>query len=151
VGHGGALVALDRGSEAAGAADNGEQWLRRRFGKELRSGEEVAVNGEPLHGLSRSGSSYWACLKAERGTTRANWSWQRRRKVGQLGRRRRDVGEAGAGQRGVGKAATRQGRARGSAQSGSGAAVRGTWPARATAMCRAEKKRRPGLEEEDED
>jgi hypothetical protein len=61
------------------------------------------------------------------------------------------VGEAGTGQRGVGKAAARQGRARGMAQSGSGAAVRGTWLARAAAMRRAEKQRRPGLEEEDED
>jgi hypothetical protein len=72
VGRGGALVALDRGLEAAGAADDGEQWRRRRFSEELRSGEEVAVDREPLSGLSRSGSSYWACLKAKRGTTLAN-------------------------------------------------------------------------------
>jgi hypothetical protein len=44
VGCGGALVALDRGSEAVGAADDGEQWLRRCFGEELRSGKENAVD-----------------------------------------------------------------------------------------------------------
>jgi hypothetical protein len=122
VGHGGVLTALDRGSKAEGAADNGEHWLRRHFDEELCSGEEVAVNRELLCGLSMLGSSYWACLKAERGTTRANWSWQHRRKAWQLGRQRRDVGEAGAGQREVGKAAAGQGRARGSVQSGAGAA-----------------------------
>jgi hypothetical protein len=44
VGRDGVLTALDRGSEAAGAADDGEQWLRRRFGEELRSGEENVVD-----------------------------------------------------------------------------------------------------------
>jgi hypothetical protein len=122
VGHGGALVALDRGLKVAGAANNGEQLLRWHFGEELCSGEEVAVNREPLRGLSKSGSSYWACLKADRGTTRGNSSWQCQRKAWQVGLQRRDVGEAGAGQRGVGKAAARQGRARGSVQSGTGAA-----------------------------
>jgi hypothetical protein len=71
----------DQGLEAAGAADDGEQWWRRRFSEELRSGEEVAVDREPLRGLSRSGSSYYVCLKSKRGTTRANWSWQHRRKA----------------------------------------------------------------------
>jgi hypothetical protein len=86
VGRGGVLTALDQVSEAAGTADNGEQWLRPRFSEELCLGEEVAANREPLRGLSRSGSSYWACLKAKRGSTRANWSWQRRQKAWQLGR-----------------------------------------------------------------
>jgi hypothetical protein len=40
VSHGGALIALDQGSEAAGAADDGEQWRRRRSCEGLRSGEE---------------------------------------------------------------------------------------------------------------
>jgi hypothetical protein len=65
--------------------------LRRCSGEELSSGEEVAVDEEPLRGLSRSGSSCWACLKAKRGTMHASWSWQHRRKAWQLGRRRRNV------------------------------------------------------------
>jgi hypothetical protein len=43
VGHGGALVALDRGSEAAGAADDSEQWRRRRSGKARGREREMAV------------------------------------------------------------------------------------------------------------
>jgi hypothetical protein len=43
VGHGGALVALDRGLEAAGAADDGEQWRRRRSGKARCQEREMAV------------------------------------------------------------------------------------------------------------
>jgi hypothetical protein len=38
VGRSGALTALDRGSEAAWAADDGGQGLRRRSGEGLRSG-----------------------------------------------------------------------------------------------------------------
>jgi hypothetical protein len=44
VGHGGALVALDRGLEAVGAADDGGQGLRRRSSEGLCSGEENAVD-----------------------------------------------------------------------------------------------------------
>jgi hypothetical protein len=40
VGHGGALAALDWGSEGARAADNGAQWGRRRSGEEMSSGKE---------------------------------------------------------------------------------------------------------------
>jgi hypothetical protein len=43
VGHGGALVALDRGSEAAGSADDGEQWQRRRSGKARGREREMVV------------------------------------------------------------------------------------------------------------
>jgi hypothetical protein len=53
-------------------ADDSGQELRWRSGEELSSGEEVAVDTEPLRGLSRSGSSCWACLKAKRGTTHAS-------------------------------------------------------------------------------
>jgi hypothetical protein len=43
VGHGGALVAQDRGSEAMWAAvDGGQEW-RRGSGEKLSSGEENAV------------------------------------------------------------------------------------------------------------
>jgi hypothetical protein len=41
--HDGALVALDRGSEAAGAADDGEQWRRRRSDKARGREREMAV------------------------------------------------------------------------------------------------------------
>jgi hypothetical protein len=44
VGRGGALTALDRGSEAAWAADDGGQGLRRRSGEGLRSGRENVVD-----------------------------------------------------------------------------------------------------------
>jgi hypothetical protein len=44
VGRGGALIALDQGSEAAGAANDGEQWPLRRFGEGLRSGEENVMD-----------------------------------------------------------------------------------------------------------
>jgi hypothetical protein len=44
VGRGGALTALDRGSEAAWAADEGGQGLRRRSGEGLRSGRENAMD-----------------------------------------------------------------------------------------------------------
>jgi hypothetical protein len=44
VGRDGALTALDRGSEAAWAADVGGQGLRRRSGEGLRSGRENAVD-----------------------------------------------------------------------------------------------------------
>jgi hypothetical protein len=43
VGHGGALGALDRGWEAAWAAVDGEQKLRRRSGEARWSGKEMAV------------------------------------------------------------------------------------------------------------
>jgi hypothetical protein len=43
VGHGSALGALDRGWEAAAAAIDGEQKLRRRSGEVWCSGEEMAV------------------------------------------------------------------------------------------------------------
>jgi hypothetical protein len=44
VGRGGALTTLDRGSEAAWAADDGGQGLRWRSGEGLRSGRENAVD-----------------------------------------------------------------------------------------------------------
>jgi hypothetical protein len=40
VGHGGALAALDWGSEGAKAASDGGQWERRRSGEEMSSGKE---------------------------------------------------------------------------------------------------------------
>jgi hypothetical protein len=43
VGRSGALIALDRGSEAAGAADDGQQWLRRRSGEARGREREMAV------------------------------------------------------------------------------------------------------------
>jgi hypothetical protein len=71
VGHGGALVAQDRGSEVVWAAvDGGKEWWRES-GERLSSGGKVAVE-ESLRVLSRSGSSCWACLKAKRGTTHAS-------------------------------------------------------------------------------
>jgi hypothetical protein len=74
VGHGGVLVAQDRGSEALWAAvDWGQEW-RRESGERLSLGGKVAVEKESLCVLSRSGSSCWACLKAKRGTTRVSWS-----------------------------------------------------------------------------
>jgi hypothetical protein len=39
VGHGGALVAQDRGSEAMGAADDGGQWWRQRTDEGVISGK----------------------------------------------------------------------------------------------------------------
>jgi hypothetical protein len=39
VGHGGVLVAQDRGSEAMGVADDGGQWWRRRSGEGVSSGK----------------------------------------------------------------------------------------------------------------
>jgi hypothetical protein len=39
VGHGGALVTQDRGSEAMGATDDGGQWWRRRSGEGMSSGK----------------------------------------------------------------------------------------------------------------
>jgi hypothetical protein len=39
VGHGGALAALDWGSEGAKAAGNGGQWRRRRSGEGSSSGK----------------------------------------------------------------------------------------------------------------
>jgi hypothetical protein len=44
MGRSGVLTALDWGSEAAGASDDGKQWLRRCFGEELCSGEEDVVD-----------------------------------------------------------------------------------------------------------
>jgi hypothetical protein len=84
-------------------------------------------------------------------TQRASRSCQHRRHARQLERRRRDVWEAGAGQRRVGKVSARQGRARGVAQSGSRAV--GAWhmAGKCSGDASAEKQRRPGLEEEDED
>jgi hypothetical protein len=120
VGHSGALVAQDRGSEAVWAiVDGGQEW-RRESGERLSSGGKVAVEKESLRMLSRSGSSCWACLKAKRGTTHTSWSWQCRRGAWLLGRWRRNVGRVGAGQREAGKAAARRGRTRGMPQSGSG-------------------------------
>jgi hypothetical protein len=43
VGRGGALIALDRGSEAAGAADNGGPRLWRRSDEGWCSGEEKVM------------------------------------------------------------------------------------------------------------
>jgi hypothetical protein len=43
VGCRGAAGVLDRDGEAAAAAVDGEQWLRRRSGEELRSGKGNAV------------------------------------------------------------------------------------------------------------
>jgi hypothetical protein len=106
------------------AVDGGQEW-RRESGERLSSGGKVAVEKESLRVLSRSGSSYWVCLKAKRGTMHASWSWQHRRGVWLLGRRRRNVGRVGAGQREAGKAAARRGRTRGVPQSGS--IVMGAW------------------------
>jgi hypothetical protein len=44
VSHYGALVALDWGSEAARAADDGGQWWQRRFGEARGREREMAVN-----------------------------------------------------------------------------------------------------------
>jgi hypothetical protein len=44
VGRGGALIALDQGSEAAGAADDGKQWRRRKSNEGLHSGEENVMD-----------------------------------------------------------------------------------------------------------
>jgi hypothetical protein len=44
VGRGGALTALDWGSEAVWAADDGGRGLRQRSGKGLRSGRENVVD-----------------------------------------------------------------------------------------------------------
>jgi hypothetical protein len=43
VGRGGALVALDRDSEVAGAADDDEQWRRRRSGEARGREREMVV------------------------------------------------------------------------------------------------------------
>jgi hypothetical protein len=40
VGHGGALAALDWGSEGVKAARDGGQWGRRRSGEQMSSGKE---------------------------------------------------------------------------------------------------------------
>jgi hypothetical protein len=48
VGHGGALTALDQGSEAAWVADDGGQGLRRRSGEGLRAGREKCCGLEAL-------------------------------------------------------------------------------------------------------
>jgi hypothetical protein len=122
VGRGSAVDALDRGPEVVGVAVDGGQGRRQRSGEGLSSGKKIAVEKKLLHGISRSGSSCWACLKAKRCTTHMSRSWRRRQCAWQLGRRRCDVEEAGAGQRGVGKVAARQGRTRGRAQSGAGVA-----------------------------
>jgi hypothetical protein len=115
VGRGGASGALDHERVAAQAADNGRQELWRRSGEELSSGEEVAVAKEPLHGLSRSGSSCGVCLKAKRGTTHTSWSWQHRRKAWQLGRRQRNVEKPGEASAGLGSSGAGVGVARGTA------------------------------------
>jgi hypothetical protein len=50
VGHGGAQVAPDRGSEAVWAAvDGGQEW-RRESGERLSSGEENAVEKKFVNG-----------------------------------------------------------------------------------------------------
>jgi hypothetical protein len=43
VGHGGALTALDQGSEAVWAADDGDPRLWQRSGEEWCSGEEKVM------------------------------------------------------------------------------------------------------------
>jgi hypothetical protein len=122
VGRGDVVCALDREWGAAPAAVDGGQGWRRESGDRLSSGRRVAVEKESLRALSRSGSSCWACLKAQRGTTCASWSWQCRRGARLLGRRRRNVGRSKGGQREAGKAAGKAGRARGSVQCGAEAA-----------------------------
>jgi hypothetical protein len=62
----------------------------------------------------------------------------------QLGQMAGQRGKAGSGQRGLGERWHWAEVARGSAQSSVGAAVRGTWPARAAVVRRAKKQRRPG-------
>jgi hypothetical protein len=99
------------------AAVDGGQWRRRRSGEGLSSGGKVAVEKKSLRVLSRSGSSYWVCLKARRSVARASRSWRRRRHAWRRGQRRCDVEGVGACQRGVGKAAGGRGRMRGSAGS----------------------------------
>jgi hypothetical protein len=69
-------------------------------------------------------------------------------RLGQMAGQR---GAAGRGQHGSGERWRWAEALRGSAQSNAGAAVHGTWPAKAAAVHRAKKQRRPGLEEEDED
>jgi hypothetical protein len=118
VGHGDVVCALDKEWGAAAAAVDGGQGWRRESGDRLSSGRRVAVEKESLRTLSRSESSCWACLKAQRGTTRASWSWQRQRGARLLGWRRRNVGRSRGGQREAGKAAGKAGRARGSVQCG---------------------------------
>jgi hypothetical protein len=46
VGHGGALAALDWGSEGVKAAGNGGQWGRRRSGEEVELGKGNAGENE---------------------------------------------------------------------------------------------------------
>jgi hypothetical protein len=96
-------------------ADDGEQELRQRSGEELSSREGVAVDKEPLRGLSRSGSSCWACLKAKRGTTRVSRSWQHRWKTWQPGQQRRDVEKLGEASARPGSGGAGAGVARGTA------------------------------------
>jgi hypothetical protein len=78
VGHGGALIAQDRGSEAMWAAvDGGQEW-RRGFGERPSSGEKNALEKKCGNKQTRSQSSRRACFKAQSGTVCASRSWQRR-------------------------------------------------------------------------
>jgi hypothetical protein len=104
--------------------DGGQEW-RRESGERWCSGKEIVTGMRSHEGKKECVSSSRMCSRSRRRQGHTETGAGDRRASWRLGRRRRNVGRAGAGQREVGKAAARQGKTRGTTQSGSGAV--GAW------------------------
>jgi hypothetical protein len=107
VGRGGALVALDRGSEAVWAADDGGPRLWWRSGEGWCSGEEMAVGMQSREDKKECVGSSRRCLGSRRRRGCAKTGAGGRRESWRLGRRRRDMerqeqASAGRGSGGAG-------------------------------------------------
>jgi hypothetical protein len=96
VGRGGALGALDRGWEAAEAAVDGEQELRRRFGEVESSGKEKQCKCGCGNARGRALGTQGCPSSREEGTASESWCWRPTGTVAAAGGARAEVEQRGA-------------------------------------------------------